>query len=689
MFKFSLEWLKDYIGKDIKFNELLKILNLQGFEFQGEQKVGNDIITAIEVKANRPDMLSHMGIAREIKAFNKEKIPTPKKYNKKVFEEDFPIDIKVESLDICSRFCGVIIENIDNKVQTPEYIRRRLEALGINCVNAVVDIANYIMLDMGQPMHSYDIEKISGKELTVKKAKNKCEMITLGEKPAFIEPGDIIICDSENTLCAAGIIGFDIAAVTPETSDVLLEGAVFNEVDIRLTSRRLKISTPSSFRFERGINVSYTPDILMECAKKIAEVCGGKIKPQFYDFYPSPKPKKIIDLNISRACSLLGMKLSADKITSYLEKYGFECALKSEDIIGVTVPCYRLDVKQEVDITEEIARIHGYDNIPAVMPVVMTGYQKNEIWSRMDKIRKNLIGLGFNETINYSFIPNNTMKMLGISVDDDIYSDLSLQNPIAGAYALMRPTLAYSMVNCLAYNYSIGNSNLGLFELGRVYFKDKNCDKGCRETDTCAFIMSGTRTPRGWGSSSDISYTYYDLLNYVKILFDDLGQSFELKSNSYEFFEKGSGYDIICGNKKAGFIGELCKSKINKITNAKLIKDKIFYCEFYLKNIKENAKKISFESKYPPITRLYNFVQKKNITSKQVMEVICSSNEIVRNVIVKDIYFDKTFDESEYAVLYEVTYCSKTSTLTATEAEGIEISFLNNLSKKFDIKLKK
>ena len=169
MFKFSYNWLKDYIGEKIEFKELLSVLNLQGFEFQGSQNIGDDIVTAIEVKANRPDMLSHMGIAREVQAFYENEIPKPKKSTLSIQNEKFPIKINVENENICKRFCGLVIENIDNSVQTPEYIKKRLSALGINLVNPVVDIANYVMIDMGQPLHSYDLDKISGKVLNIKK----------------------------------------------------------------------------------------------------------------------------------------------------------------------------------------------------------------------------------------------------------------------------------------------------------------------------------------------------------------------------------------------------------------------------------------------------------------------------------------------------------------------------------------
>lgn len=688
MFKFSFEWLKDYCGKEITPEEIFSILNIQGFEFQGKEEIGNDIVTAIEVKANRPDMLSHIGIAREIKAYKNELLPEIPKSSIKIDNNKFPVKINVEDNKICRRFCGITLKNINNKCETPDYIKTRLEALGINLVNPVVDIANYVMIDMGQPMHSYDISKIEGQELNIKKCNENTKVTTLAEKEAEIKKGDIVISDINKPLCLAGVIGMEDASVTSESKDIMLEAAIFDEVSVRLTSRAIKISTPSSFRFERGVNCESTLDILYQCAKMIQEVCGGEIQSEAFDYYPEKRVIDEIELSTSRTNTLLGTDLSSEQIIKYLEKYGFEFKNISDDSMKVIVPSYRLDVKKEVDLIEEVARAHGYDNIPIKMPVIATSYNRNKVWSNMDKIRNILSGLNFSETINYSFIPSDTMEALGIDKDEDIYSDVMLENPIAGAYSLMRPTLVYSLLNCLAYNYSIRNTDLALFELGRTFFKDSSYDTGCREVDTCGFIFSGTRIPKGWNCDKDVKYNYYDLLSYTNILMNSFGENFELKSQEYKFCELGTSYEIIVNNKKVGFIGELNKKSFGLIKNAKLIKDKIFYCEFYIDALSEKSKKLGFESKYPPIKRLYNFVYDKSISSEKIINTIKSSSDIIRNILVKDIYIDKNMQENTHAVLYEVTYCSNTETLTSEIIEKIENDLIKSLENKFGAILK-
>lgn len=687
MFKFSFDWLKDYCGKNAKFDDIISKLKIQGFEFQGSQKAGDDVVTAIEVKANRPDMLSHLGIAREIKAFDGQKIPQIEKSEIKINSDRFPLRISANP-KCCKRFCAVKLKNVDCSVKTPEYITRRLHALGINSVNAVVDIGNYVMLDMGQPMHCYDADKLSG-GLHIDFAEQDREITTFSGETAKIKEGDIIISDDNDIKCIAGVIGSDSAAVTLKSKNIILESAVFDEVSVRLTSRRLKISTPSSFRFERGVNSESSFDILSKFASMVTDICGGTIEDCGFDYYPPEHIEQHLKFSVKNNNKLLGAEIPAPEIINYLEKYDFKCRAEGDDIIDVTIPSYRLDIKIPADIAEEIARIHGYDNITPIMPTIQTSYHKNIVWENMDIIRETLRGLGFNETINYSFIPSDSMKIFNIEPGHRLYSDLILQNPIAGAYSLMRPMMTYSLLDCLAYNYSIGNSSLALFEIGRVYFKDEKFDTGCKEIDACAFIMSGVRVPRGFGSDKDIKYTYYDLLGYLNIIMNKFGCEFKLESDEYKFCEEGSGYSLIVNGKKIGFIGELNRNKLNKIPNVKLIRDKIFYCEFYLSEIVDKVKKIKFISKYPPVRRLYNLVQNKNTPAAEVIKVIKNSSDVVQKVTVNDIYSDKSFAENLHAILYEVNYCSKVSTLTTEEIENIEKSFMSKLSSEYGIEFKK
>lgn len=688
MFKFSYNFLKKYLDNNMTPDEIFKILNTQGFEFQGKTQINNDIVTAIEVKANRPDMLSHIGIAREIKSYLNQKTPEIKKNILKA-DKNFPVKINIEN-NTCKRYSCLIMKNLNNNVQIPDYIRASLESMGVNSVNPVVDILNYVMFDLGQPLHAYDLSKISGSKLDIKKSENSINITTLNNTDHKLSKDDIVIFDDEKPVCLAGVIGLESSSVDKNTRDILLESAIFDEISVRLTSRATKISTPSSFRFERGVNSETTTDIMYICAELIQEICGGEISPEIFDYYSDINKTQNINLDIIKTNKILGTDLTKTQIINYLEQYNFKCEEISDNSqkISVKIPDYRLDVTQDIDLIEEVARIHGYDNIPVTPPTSQIIYNKNQIWDNMNKIREILLGANFSETINYSFIPSETIKKLDIKPGDRLFSDLVLQNPITESYNLMRPSLVYSLVNTLAYNYSVKNTDLALFELGRVYFKSPDFDTGYQEIDTCGFIISGTRIFNQWGCTKNIKFDYYDIISYLNLIMSQFGQKFELKNINLEFCEKNTACEIIINNKPIGFLGELNKNKFNFIKNTKLIRDKIFYCEFYIKDLNNTVKKLEFESKYPPIIRQYNFVYNKQIMSKEVINIIKSASNIIQNVTVKDIYTDKNMPENTHAVLYEINYCSTENTLTSENIEQIEQIFINNLEKNLEVKLK-
>jgi phenylalanyl-tRNA synthetase beta chain len=686
MFKVSINWLIEIIqsnlGRKIFLDEVLKILEIQGFEVKTIQDTGEDKVITIEVKANRPDMLCHFGVAREILAniginAKKEKIDFGIQCG------GFPVEIKIEN-GTCKRFTAIIVTNINNAAQTPEYVRKRLEILGVASINAAVDFSNYIMLEFGQPTHIYDLDKIKGNFLNVEKSKKNFSLETVGSKEFCVKAGDILIGDDEGTACVAGIIGSKRVEIDKDTKNILIESAVFDEIAIRIAAKRERISTLSSFRFERGVNAHSSIDIGIFLAKKITETCGGKILSNVFDYFyfPEKENRKEIVLRMQRANVFLGTSFSLEEIIKLLSKYAFSCKVENGNIL-VTPPDFRLDVKIEEDLIEEIARSVGYDNIKAEMPITRMNYTKNEILENREKARGALLGFGFDEVITYAFIPENTMELLGITKENRFFSDLKLQNPIASAYALMRPTMSYSMFSSLAYNYSVSNRDLKIFELGRVYFRDSSFDTGCREIDVLSCALTGTKFENTWGTTKKIKYDFYDLTSYIKAVFDTFGQEFTLKKNEYPFLKNGC--EIISGDRFCGVCGELAKETFMELVpNSKLINDNVYFCEIYTESFHDTHRNLEFESKFPPIIRLYNFVCLEDIDAGKIAEIIKNTSKIVHKCLVKDVYKD----DSERCVLFEVIYRLRERTLSSEEIEGIENEFLECLEKEFGVFIK-
>ncbi|BED92172.1 MAG: phenylalanine--tRNA ligase subunit beta [Candidatus Improbicoccus pseudotrichonymphae] len=696
MFKVSLNWLREIVQKKINrsvfVDEILSILNLQGFEIKLIEDFSDDKIITIEVKANRPDMLYHSGVAREIVSFLDFKYDDFSEFsfgeNIEEKSDNFPAKIIVDN-NVCKRYVAIVIRNINNRIEISSDIKKKLESIGVGSVNPVVDIQNYIMFEFGQPAHVYDFDKIKGKQLSVKAATGTFCFENLSGNKIKILPGDIIISDEEDIGCLAGIIGSKRLETDENTKNILIEAAIFDPINVRVTSRRTKVSTPSSFRFERGVSIERTKKICCIIAEKIIENCGGKITEGIYDYCEKIQPKKI-DLDIQKCNSVVGTALSKSNIVNLLEKYDFKCENGiNENNLIVTVPGFRLDVESEIDLIEETAKSFGYDNIKPDMPIFKSEFVKNSNFERNETIRSVLFGLGFNEIMTYSFIPDNTLSVLKIDNKHRLYSNIVLQNPISNSYALMRSTMVYSMLENLVYNYSIGNQDLALFELGRVYFEDKNTDTKCVERDILAMIFSGNRIEKGWGVDKNVKYNFYDLISFVNIIFEKFGIDFETKESDLQFILYNSRYELHVDNENIGFLGEVDKKIFAKLVpNVKLLKDSVFFCEFYTQHINESKKKLCFESKYPAIVRKYNFLVPENIKARNIIDVIIDKNNIVLDCCVKDLYRSDNMPLGFFSLLFEVVYRHKNRTLTSKEIETVEFSFLSKLKNNLKVSLK-
>jgi phenylalanyl-tRNA synthetase beta chain len=708
MFKVSLEWLKSILNVDISLERILEILNLQGFEVKTVEDVNNDNVMTIEVKANRPDMLSHLGVAREIASFLGKNLDDFEKSNFNscdIFgdsgeDKSFPVKIKIKN-GTCERFSAVAVSGIDNGVPVPEFIKRRLETLGINSINAVVDVSNYIMLESGQPTHIYDIDKLSSKEIFIEKAENKESFLTLAGKNFEVMSGDITIKDNDGIICMAGIIGSRRIETDNNSRDIIIESAVFEKIAIRVTSKRSGISTPASFRFERGVNAQDSLAMAKNLAQRIIEMCGGKIC-GIFDYREREFENKKIKMRVPRTNAVLGTNLSQNEMIKLLNKYSFNCKPDGTNTVIAEVPSFRLDIKEEIDLIEEVARSIGYDNIEPKNLVIETIYRENKAYSAADCAREILSGLGFNEVITYSFIPENSAEILGPAIKNIKKTNFEnslvyLKNPISNLYSLMRPSLAFSLVQTAAYNCAAGNPDLSLFELGRIYFKNNNFDTGCEESDVLGIIISGNKTESGWGINQNIKLDFYDLNGIIKILYKEFGQNFEILPGDYPFlaaeavYEENdicNGFKINADGEYAGFLGEINKKVFsNLVPNIKLIKCPMFYGEILVKSLKENKKVLKFESKFPSVVRLYNLVCSKKILAKEIKKTIQNSADFIRDIVIKDIY-DKDTTENLRSILFQVTYREPDRTLTAEEIESTEKKFLGSLKNDFEIFIK-
>ncbi len=694
MFKFPFNWLKKVSDTDIEYDALLEWLRYQGFELASLEDVGDDHLIEIEVKANRPDMLSVAGVLRE--AYISKSIPSPKTFDADValsFSKDNKLshDIVISSPDV-HRYCGVEITGIDNTVETPDYIVDVLEKLGVAHINPVVDISNYVLLLIGQPSHVFDTDKVDG-TIRVENIKESAKFLTLNGSEVEFPAGALMISDDKKPLCAAGMIGSPNAEITKDTKNIIIESANFDHIIIRTTSKKTHVSTMASYRYERGVDTELSYVGARMLTKLITDICGGTVNYNAFchkdeDFKPS-----VFDLSVSRTNSLLGTHLSANEIADMLRRCYFDVSMTNEALLKVTVPSFRLDIEFDVDIIEEVGRIYGYHNIEPQPIKLYAPYVENPINKNANTLRNIMVGNGFIEVLTYGFIPSDSMNKLCLSETDAYYGDIRIQNPLSNFYELMRPTLAYNLIQTAVSNLTVGKTDMKIFEIGKTFRRtsgNKNSYDNYVEKNTFAALMTGTKYHKGFGVSKEIKYSVYDAVAVVRSIFDDYNIPVVLKNcDSCGMFEKGACAELIVNKKTIGFVGKIAKKVLSSFENGKLAKDDVLYLEFCYEDLISSKKSISHETNFPSVEREYNFIVKNGIHFCDYSKLIYDESALIVDVKPVDVYFGTGVSKGFSSVLINVEYNAKDRTLSAEEIEVIENGFKEKLSKEYGIELKK
>ena len=684
MFKYSHRFLEKLAGEPIDYKDFDRNwLDLQGFEVACEEELDDDAIIELEVKANRPDMLSHLGVLREYYVY--------KKYNKEPKIEskvdlaglkNLPIDVEIKTDDV-GNLVLVCIKNIDNTKKTPEKIVKLLHNLGVASVNPVVDYSNFVMLKLGQPIHVYDLDKLNAK-LEFDNLASDTKLTTINGSEITAPKGSIIIKDNGGAVCLAGIIGTQKVEVDENTKNIVIESANFNPIKLRVASQNTHISTIASYRYERGVDANITKLGACLCAEYILENCGGQLDSAFVKFEKSKENKK--QLEVCYINKILGTKFSAQDIKKLLESYYYKVNVLDEQNIEVITPNYRLDLEDKIDVVGDVAQIFGYHNIEPTMPNLSVEYEPNDYIINSDILRNLLYGIGANECISYSFIHENAMKMLKISEKSELYGDIKLINPLSNKFALMRPNLIYSMVNTLVYNVAKDSVCEPIFEIGTVFKRDASADTGYGQNSHLAVVLCGNKIEKGFGIDKNIPYDFYDIKQVLELIMAQYSMQFELVEKQEPTFELCA--DVLVGGKKFGVIGILDDGAIKNFENGKLVREKVFYLEINIDMLSMGTTALEEQSKFPSITREYNLLVPTDVKfADYKAEIENTSNKII-NIEVKDLYKGKGVKEGTTSQLIQITYNSFDETLTSEEVEAIERQWFEKITDKYKIALK-
>ncbi|MDO5088219.1 MAG: phenylalanine--tRNA ligase subunit beta [Leptotrichiaceae bacterium] len=645
----------------------------------------DDTVFELEITPNRPDCLSHIGIARELSAYYGKNVKYPETDIKNEIEEKTDDNVKVfiENKELSERYTAKILKGVTVK-ESPKWLKERIESVGLRSINNIVDASNFVLMEMNHPSHVFDLDKITGNEITVRAAKENETLVTLDDQERKLETGDIVICDTEKILALGGIMGGQNSQVTDNTKNILLEVAQFNSQNIRKTSRRLGLSSDSSYRFERGVDKENAVKVINRLANLIQEVAGGEILKGYTDIYPVPHENKIAALNFQRLNRFVGKTIPKEKVTEILENLEIKVADNGETLT-LTAPSYRSDLEVEQDYFEEIIRMYGFDNIENILPKVDINENTVLDTTRLTDTVKNIAAdTGLKEVINYSFIPENALdniRFKGVSEDRLI----NISNPITEDFVVMRPTLLYSLIKNAKDNINRNIENIRFFEVSRTFEKDTELAK---EQVKLGIILAGESDKTLW-NPKPLPYDFYDLKGVTEEIFSKLNfKNYSLKRSVQDVFHPGRSADIFVGNEYIGSFGEIHPDVLE---NFDLKKKSVLVGEFNIDLIKKYIRKpFSYQEivKYPAVPRDIALVMNESVLVGDVLRTIEKIDKKVEKVELFDIYRGAGVDTGKKSVAISILLRDKSKTLEEKEINNIIGKILEKVKKDYSAELR-
>ncbi len=610
----------------------------------------DDYILEFEITPNRPDCLSMLGIAREAKATFKRKLKEVKDFDFESVHED--ATKKVASLDdkACSRFIGLEIDDVVIK-ESPQHIRSRLMAAGIRPINNIVDLGNLVMLETGQPLHCYDYDKLNG-DLKATRLTASQKVLCLDDEEREVSEGAIVISDNEKVVAIAGIMGAKNSAVSEDTKAIFLEAANFDASLIREHSKKLGLRSESSSRNEKGINAPLALDAVKRFAYLIEEYGFGTVNKKYHDYYENRYVSPMIEIDEHRVNSLLGTDISREEIVDIFDILGF--TVENNEVLSVEIPYYRTDILKDYDLIEEVARIYGYQNIPATMPKLETSGGLSREQSLKAKAKDVLIGLDYSEVVTYSFIGNTHFDKLNIAQESKIRENSKIKNPLGEEFSVMRPLLLSSLLEIVEYNVKRKNTDLKFFEISSV-FDSENANENTApiQRENLCIVAEGV---------------YADFFK-LKTDFDSFARKMGLHGISYlkntdnESYHPGRTADIIIGGKVIGIIGEIHPTVrknygINSLVSAvELDFKELVYM------IGEGYKYDKLP-KFPAATRDIAIVVDKEVTNGEIKETIINAGgKLLESVKLFDVYEGDNIERGKKSLAYSLIFRDSEKTL--------------------------
>lgn len=636
----------------------------------------DDVIFELEITPNRPDCLSHIGIAREVAAYYGRKVKYPSYTLSEVIDSvNNYAKVRVEDKERCKRYMGRVIRNV-TVAESPEWLKKRIRAMGLKPINNIVDITNFVMFEYNQPMHAFDLDKLENNTVVVRAAENGEKITTLDGVERELVNGELVIADEVKPIAIAGIIGGQATQIEAETKNVFLEVAYFTPDNIRKSAKKLGIVTDSGYRNERGLDIENLPEVIDRAAALIAEVASGEVLDEVIDKYIEKPQKFEIPLNLTKLNTFIGKKLEFDTVGKILSNLGLGIKTLSQDMLLITPPTYRTDLTRPEDLYEEVIRMYGFENIEAVMPVedIESGLKDSKI-SAADNLKEILKEIGLHEVINYTFIPREALDILKIK--DKV---IEISNPLSEDMVIVRPTLMYSLLANIRDNFNRNQFDLRFFEVSKVFTP---AEELANEDLRICVAIAGKPERTLWNPKPK-AYDFYTMKGYVEKLLEYMGiNRYKLERSSNENFHPGRSADIKIGNDVIGTFGEVHPDVLEAMD---IKRERAYVADIDLAKAEKYIKSaVKYERivKYPEVTRDLAIVMDKDILVGNMVEDLKRVSPLIEKIEIFDVYEGEKIDADKKSVAISIVLRNKVKTLEEKEINDVVTKVLETISKKY------
>ena len=633
----------------------------------------NDALIEFEITSNRPDCRSIIGIAREAAVTLGKELKYPE-IKVQACDEEMSFEIDIQT-DLCKRYCGRVVKDV--KVgPSPYWMQRKLIEAGMRPISNIVDITKYVMLELGQPLHAFDLDDIKYNKMTVKMAEEGEKFTTLDGVERTLTSDMLVIGNQDKTLDLAGIMGGENSEIKDTTTSIFIEGASFAKENIRATSKKLGLRTEASSRFEKGIDINLAEEAVNRACQLIEELGCGTVLNGMLDYYPQKEEVQKVTVNPVRINKLLGVNVPMDQFINILESLEFKCNLVSSEVLELEVPTFRLDITEDADILEEIARIYGYDNIPsASLEGNATAGVKTEKQKFIDNVKSNSIACGLNEILTYSFVSPRGVDKINLPADDEKRNFVKIMNPLGEETSVMRTTLIPNMLDVISTNISHKVEEVSAFECGNTFIPQEGLPI---ETKKYCVGMYGKEVD------------FFVLKGVIESVLNNVGlKGYEIEPETTNLtFHPGRCAKIVYNNIYIGTFGELHPDVIENYN----LGQRVYVAEINIDTVFENlnlTKSYNPLPKYPSTSRDIALIVKDEVFVKQIEDIIKANGEdLVESYKLFDVYKGAQIEEGHKSIAYSITYRSKDKTLTDEDVAKVHEKILSELSEKLNANLR-